>query len=244
MNMEKKENLYLVIPAYNEEANIIATVEQWYPIVENHNGEGMSRLVVVDDGSKDNTLSLLQDAASSRPLMIVLPKKNGGHGDAVLHGYRYAIGHGADYIFQTDSDGQTNPDEFEAFWEERSNYSGIFGDRSDRQDGAGRVFVEKTLLLLLRIIFRVKIPDSNAPFRLMKKECVEKYIKLLPEHYNLPNVMLTMLFSYYGEPVRFRYISFKPRQGGENSINIIKICKIGWQAVKDFCVIRRNMPKK
>lgn len=242
--MEKKEILYLVIPAYNEEANIIRTIRQWYPIIEAHDGDGISRLVVVDDGSKDNTLSLLRQEASGKPLMTVLPKKNGGHGDAVLYGYRYAIEHGADYIFQTDSDGQTNPEEFESFWKERSNYKGIFGDRSDRQDGAGRVFVENTLLLLLRIIFRVRIPDSNAPFRLMKTECVEKYIKLLPEHYSLPNVMLTVFFAYYGEPVSFRHISFKPRQGGENSINIVKICKIGWQSVKDFYRIRSKMPRK
>lgn len=244
MKMDKKDVLYLVIPAYNEEANIINTVEQWYPIVEAHDGESRSRLVVVDDGSKDNTLSLLQDAASYRPLMIVLPKQNGGHGDAVLYGYRYAIKRGADYIFQTDSDGQTDPNEFELFWKERMHYSGIFGDRSDRQDGAGRVFVENTLLLLLRIIFHVKIPDSNAPFRLMKTECVKKYMRLLPKHYSLPNVMLTVFFVYYKEPAKFHYISFKPRQGGENSINIIKICKIGWQSVKDFYKIRRNMPKK
>lgn len=244
MSMEKKDILFLVIPAYNEEANIINTVEQWYPIVEAHDGNDQSRLVVVDDGSRDNTLALLQNEASCKPLMIILAKQNGGHGDAVLHGYRYAIEHGADYIFQTDSDGQTNPDEFEAFWKERANYTGIFGDRSDRQDGAGRIFVENTLLFFLRMIFRVRIPDSNAPFRLMKTECVGKYIKLLPEHYSLPNVMLTVFFAYYGEPIRFRYITFKPRQGGENSINIIKICKIGWQSVKDFYKIRRRMPKK
>lgn len=244
MSMEKKDNLYLVIPAYNEEANIINTVEQWYSIVKTHDGDGQSRLVVVDDGSQDNTLSLLHSAAAHRPLMIVLAKQNGGHGDAVLYGYRYAIKHGADYIFQTDSDGQTNPDEFEAFWKERVNYTGIFGDRSDRQDGAGRVFVENTLLFFLRMIFRVRIPDSNAPFRLMKTECVEKYISLLPKHYSLPNVMLTVFFAYYGEPVRFSYITFKPRQGGENSINIIKICKIGWQSVIDFYKIRRRMPKR
>lgn len=242
--MEKMESLYLIIPAYNEEVNIIETIEQWYPIIETHDGGGLSRLVVVDDGSKDNTLSLLQQAAPGRPLMTVLKKKNGGHGDAVLYGYRYAIKHGADYIFQTDSDGQTNPDEFEVFWKERSNYSGIFGNRSNRQDGAGRVFVENTLLLILRIIFCIKIPDSNAPFRLMKTERVKKYIKLLPKHYNLPNVMLTVFFVYYGEPVKFRHITFKPRQGGENTINIINICKIGWQSVIDFYKIRRRMPKR
>lgn len=244
MNMDKMESLYLIIPAYNEEANIIATIEQWYPIIVAHDGGGLSRIVMVDDGSKDNTLLLLHRAALGRPLMTVLTKKNGGHGDAVLYGYRYAIEHGADYIFQTDSDGQTNPDEFEVFWEERSNYSGIFGNRSDRQDGVGRVFIENTLLLLLRIIFSVKIPDSNAPFRLMKTECVKKYMKLLPEHYSLPNVMLTVLFAYYGEPVKFRHITFKPRQGGENSINIIKICKIGWRSVIDFYKIRRRMQKQ
>ncbi len=233
--------LYIVVPAYNESENIEALIEDWYPVVERHNEAGDSRLVIINDGSKDNTYEMLCKAAETRPLLVAQTKPNGGHGSTVLYGYRYSIEHGADYIFQTDSDGQTLPSEFDAFWDMREQYDAIIGDRSDRQDGKGRVFVEHTLLTLLRIMFGVKMPDSNAPFRLMKSELVNKYLKVMPENYNLPNVILTTCFVKFKEKVRFVHVTFRPRQGGVNSINFKKIFKIGVQAIKDFIEIKKNM---
>ena len=175
------------------------------------------------------------------PLLSPLKKKNGGHGSSVLYGYRYAIDKGADFIFQTDADGQTNPAEFEAFWELRQKHDAVIGKRIIRGDGISRKFVENTVCLLLRIFFGVKVPDANAPFRLMKTSLVKKYIKKLPRDYNLPNIMMTTYFAYYHENICFQEISFKPRQGGTNSINIKKIIKIGWKALGDFRKLKKEM---
>jgi len=235
------DSLYIVIPAYNESDNIENLIKDWYPIAEQHNDSGKTRLVVVNDGSKDDTLELLKQFAEERPLLTPLDKPNGGHGPTVLYAYRYAIDNDADWIFQTDSDGQTNPGEFEQFWKLRKEYDAIIGSRPDRQDGWSRKFVEKTLLLILRVTFGVKLPDSNAPFRLMKRELVEKYIKKMPEDFNLPNVMLTTYFAYFKENIKFVDITFKPRQGGVNSINVKKIIKIGWKAVADFRNLRKTI---
>ncbi|HAP15608.1 MAG TPA: glycosyl transferase family 2 [Lactococcus sp.] len=235
------EKLYIIVPAYNEAENIRQLIDDWYPIVEKHNGDGASRLVIINDGSKDNTYEIVQEYAKNRPLLLPLTKPNGGHGPTLLYGYRYAIENGADWIFQTDSDGQTNPAEFGQFWELRNTYDAIIGSRSDRQDGASRKFVEQTLLAILRMTFGVKIPDSNAPFRLMKRELVEKYIKKMPEDFNLPNVMLTTYFAYFKEKVKFVEITFKPRQAGTNSINIKKIIKIGWKALGDFRYLKKHI---
>ena len=128
--MEKKDAvLYIVIPAYNEEANIEQCIRDWYPIVEKYNGGGKSRLVIIDDGSKDKTYAVMQEYAKSRPLFQPLTKKNGGHGHTVLFGYRYAIAQGADYIFQTDSDGQTLPEEFWKLWEDRKKCGLLIGSK-------------------------------------------------------------------------------------------------------------------
>lgn len=96
------DQLYIVVPAYNEAANIENLVKDWYPVVEQHDGGGASRLVVVNDGSKDDTYEILLKLAKDRPMLQPLTKKNGGHGPAVLFGYRYAVEKGADFIFQTD----------------------------------------------------------------------------------------------------------------------------------------------
>ncbi len=137
--------VYIVIPAYNEEQNIKKCVDDWYPVVETHNEDGKSRLVIINDGSKDHTWERLLALAEARPLLIPVSKQNGGHGSAVLYGYQFAIGQKAEWIFQTDSDGQTNPDEFAQFWEKRAEYDAIIGNRIMRGDGKDRKFVENVV---------------------------------------------------------------------------------------------------
>lgn len=233
--------LYIVMPAYNEEANIKTTLDSWYPVIEKHNKTGSSRLVVVNDGSKDNTYKMMQEYAETHPLFIPLTKPNGGHGSTVIFAYDYAVKNGADWIFQTDSDGQTTPDEFEAFWNEKDNYDAIFGNRTVRGDGKSRAFVEKVVCMLVKHYFGVKVPDANAPFRLMRADKVSKYLGKLKPDYNLPNIMMTTYFVYYKDRVTFKEISFKPREKGTNSINIKKIIKIGQQALKDFRELKKAM---
>lgn len=235
------EKLYIIIPAYNEEENIETLIKDWYPVIEKYNGNGTSRLVIINDGSKDNTYEILKKNEEKRPLLKALTKENGGHGPTVLYGYRYALKNNADYIFQTDSDGQTIPEEFDYFWSCRKDYDAILGDRKNRQDGSSRKFVENTLRFILRLVFGIKVPDANAPFRLMKKEILKKYINKMPQDFNLPNVMLTTYFVYYKEKILFSKVTFRPRQGGKNSIDIIKIIKIGCKALVDFGRLKRQM---
>lgn len=233
------DTVYIVMPAYNEEANIEQVVRAWYPLLEGR-GAG-SRLVVADSGSTDRTDAILQDLQKELPKLEILTDTEKQHGPKVLALYRYAIGKNADYVFQTDSDGQTEPEEFAGFWNRRHDADGIFGYRSKREDGLSRAFVEKVVCFLLWWFFRVRVPDANAPFRLMRSDVLARYIGKIPENYALPNIMLTTWFVHGGERVQFREISFRPRQGGTNSIDVRKIAGIGWQALKDFQEFRMEM---
>lgn len=235
------DKLYIVIPAYNERDNIENVVNDWYPVVEKYGND--SRLVVVNDGSKDDTYEILQKLAESRPKLVALTKPNGGHGATILYGYNYAINEGADYIFQTDSDGQTLPSEFDQFWQLRESFDMVIGHRKGRQDGFSRVFVTKTLKLVCKLCFHVTVTDANTPFRLMKAESLKKEIGFIPENYNLSNVIISVLFVKKNYNVKFIPITFRPRQGGVNSINMKKIFKIGKNALKDFTEINRIIKK-
>jgi glycosyltransferase involved in cell wall biosynthesis len=233
------DSLFIVMPAYNEEANIEGVVRQWYPIL---NGKGeKSRLVIADSGSVDATHEILMKLQGEFPKLEILTDSEKQHGPKVIALYDYAIKKGADYIFQTDSDGQTNPDEFANFWNLRLEYDGIFGNRTVRGDGAQRAFVEKVVCFLLKLYFGVKVPDANAPFRLMKASVVQKYLGKLPYDYNLPNIMMTTYFAHYNEKMTFKEISFKPRTAGVNSVNIPRIVKIGWKALGDFRTLKKGM---
>lgn len=230
--VKKGEKLYIVIPAYNEQDTIETVIEDWYPIVEKI-GNG-SKLVIIDDGSKDNTYQIMQKCAATREAFEPLTKPNGGHGATILYGYQHALDQGADYIFQTDSDGQTKSDEFWAFWELRNEYDMVIGHRKGREDGFSRVFVTKTLKFVLLLLFHVNVTDANTPFRLMKAGTLAKYLPLIPKDYNLSNVIISVIFTKKKLAVKYIPITFRPRQGGVNSINMKKIFKIGKQACKDF----------
>ena len=186
----------------------------------------------------------LQELEQARPFLKVLTKPNGGHGPTVLYGYHYAVSEGADYIFQTDSDGQTLPSEFERFWKLKETYDVVLGKRPGREDGAARVLVEKVLCVLLRLFFGVSVPDANAPYRLMKREVLENYLPMIPKDYHIPNVILTTFFSYYQEKLIFVRITFRSRQKGTNSINLQKIIRIGWRSLSDFRMFRKELSKK
>lgn len=236
------DKLYIVIPAYNEEENIEAVIKDWYPIVEKI-GNG-SRLVIVDDGSKDSTYPIIREAAGRLNALEALTKPNGGHGAAILYGYKYAIKQGADYIFQTDSDGQTLSKEFWPFWERRSDADMVIGYRKKRQDGLSRIFVTKTLKAVLWLCFNVRIKDANTPFRLMKAPVLNRYINLIPEGYNLTNVIISVIYARKKLKVEYMPITFRPRQGGINSINMKRIFRIGRQAVRDFRKINKVLKKE
>lgn len=235
------DQLYIIIPAYNEKATIQDVINDWYPVVEQYNGNNASRLVLIDDGSKDNTYEIMKEHAKSRPLMEVLTKPNSGHGATILFGYQYAIDKGADYIFQTDSDGQTIPEEFHDFWEMKEHYDMVIGHRNQRKDGLSRVFVTKVLKVVIRLCFGVAITDANTPFRLMKASVLANYIPLIPDQFNLSNVIISVIFAKKKCSVKYLPVTFRPRQGGVNSINLKKIFRIGRQAVKDFYILNQTI---
>lgn len=236
------DKLYIVIPAYNEEDNIESVINDWYPVVEKI-GNG-SRLLIIDDGSRDSTYSIMKGQVKNREAFLPITKPNSGHGATILYGYKYAIDKRADYVFQTDSDGQTIPEEFWSFWKKRQDWDMVIGHRRGRQDGLSRVFVTKTLKLVLWLCFGVKIKDANTPFRLMKASVLKEELGLVPEGYNLSNVLISVIYARKELKVLYRPITFRPRQGGKNSINMKRIFAIGKQAIHDFRRINQVLKKE
>ena len=117
----------------------------------------------------------------------------------------------------------------------------LIGHRSKRADGSSRVFVTKTLKVVIKLCFGVTVTDANTPFRVMKVSTLKEYIGLIPKDYNLSNVIISVIYAKRKLKVKYIPITFRQRQGGVNSINIRKIVAIGKQAVKDFKVIGKTI---
>lgn len=235
----KHDSLYIIMPAYNEEANIEKVIEEWYPVVDKIGGN--SRFVILNDGSKDATYAKIKECMEKYPRLIGIDKPNEGHGATLLRGYQYAIDAGADFVFQTDSDGQTRPAEFDQLWHDRDKGGLLIGYRKGRQDGFSRIIVTRTLRFVIFLTFGVWVKDANTPFRLMRVPQLKKVMRRIPEGFFLSNVLMTVIYSKHHLGVHYYPITFRPRQGGKNSINMKRIIGIGKNAWKDFMRLRKEI---
>ena len=83
------ERLYVVMPIYNEQASIAAVVREWKACLETVAPD--HRILILNDGSNDNTAEVLAGIAASTPGIEVINKPNSGHGRTCVSGYGEAI---------------------------------------------------------------------------------------------------------------------------------------------------------
>lgn len=99
MNGSDEPKVLALIPCFNEEATIASLVIKTKKYVDT--------VLIVDDGSKDDTVEMAQEAGAT----VVAHEKNRGKAAAIKTGFLYALDHGYDYVITLDGDGQHNPEE-------------------------------------------------------------------------------------------------------------------------------------
>ncbi len=202
------------MPAYNEAECIEEVVSSWLPVAEKLSG----LLVVVNDGSRDETGSILDDLAKSAPALKVFHQKNAGHGAAVLHAYRRALEGNAEYVFQTDSDGQFDPQDFWALWEKRDEYGLLMGIRATRNDPWLRKVISRLARVVTLSLFGSSIADANIPFRLYRADVLKAALAKLPEGVFAPNIFLALIVQKSEVRVCQIPVSHHERASGKTSI--------------------------
>ena len=117
------------------------------------------------------------------------------------------------------------------------------GRRPHRKDGMARVIISRGLCVVLKVIYGVTIIDSNVPFRLMRRDVLERNLDKVPKDSFLCNVMLSIVLFHEKEDVIFYPISFKPRDGGASFINIKSIVRIAKKTVEDCVQLKKTLSK-
>lgn len=211
-----------VMPVYNEAGCIEQVCREWL----NEAGKRNHRLIVVDDGSTDDTPTVLQRLAQQEPLLTVVRTLNGGHGSAVLRGYREALHTGSPWVFQVDSDGQFRAEDFYKLWDRRFDSDFILGVRAARKDPAYRKYLSKAHRSLLSAIFGVNTVDPNIPYRLMKASVLHELMSYLPEPVFAPNVFLAVLAARAGYDTLNIPVTHLSRAAGESTLPVRKMFRL------------------
>jgi dolichol-phosphate mannosyltransferase len=237
--------LSIVMPAYNEEEVIETVVKQWTDLLTRQFPAENTRLIVVNDGSRDKTGAILDQIKHRYPKLMVVHQPNGGHGNAVVNGYRQAVALDSNYVFQTDSDDQFVADDFAKLWEKRDASPFILGYREERYDAPARLLITKILRLSIAFIYGTYIMDSNIPFRLIRGTFLRKLLAQLPTPTPFaPNIFLAVMAKKAGYNTFDIPITHKERLTGTVSILKWKLLKVCIQSFKELAQFRFELSGK
>lgn len=228
--METPE-LNIVIPVYNEQEAISTVLDKWTTALNNLNIN--HQIHVYNDGSKDNTLTILNEYAKTNANVIVHNKSNSGHGPTILLGYRENSY--SEWLFQIDSDNEFCPEDFSKLWDERKNYDFLLGRKNIDISPAPRKIISFFSRMAVYSLYGWGVHYVNSPYRLMRTEKFKPYYEKIPADTFAPNVILTGIaclkkFRIYEIPVEY-----KLRTTGEVSIKKWKLLKVAlksfWQTI-------------
>jgi glycosyltransferase involved in cell wall biosynthesis len=206
---EKKDlsglSVTIVIPAYNEERTVSTVVKGVMASVPN------ARVLVIDDGSTDNTRQIAKDAGAE----VVSHPNNKGNGACLKTALRYIDG---GIIGVMDADGQHDPGHLPEMLERLKDYDLVVGARSfASQHGSPlRNLGNRILRKLASFLAERDIQDLTSGFRVFRHDIAIKFLHLYPNGYSFPSTS-TLSFITAGYNVTFMPIAVNSRPLGTES---------------------------
>ena len=177
------EKLLIIIPAYNASSTIPSLIEQISPFIEREN------ILVVDDGSKDDTFAVVERSE----VRILRHKRNKGKGEALLTGFRYALDNGYDAVVTMDADLQHDPQFIPDFLEifRKNSPDIIIGTRTIELKTMpfSRWLTNNLTSIIVSVLGGTKVRDSQSGYRLISAKVLNK-IRLVTKKYDLESELL------------------------------------------------------
>ena len=242
----------VIIPTFNEKENIEAIIQTVINLQENYH------ILIIDDGSPDGTASIVKSLFPQFPGQLFLEERRGklGLGTAYIHGFKWALRKGYQYIFEMDADFSHNPADLDKLYRAAKQGAGlVIGSRYVKGGAvenwpADRIALSKGASLYTRIITWMPVKDPTAGFVCYKREVLEAI--------NLDGItfvgyafQIEMKFASWklGFKIQEVPITFKDRKLGASKMNkgIVKegiwgVLKLRWQSL--FKNYRRRLSNK
>jgi glycosyltransferase involved in cell wall biosynthesis len=213
--MNLKPELTIVIPAYNEEENLKIILPELIAFVEQRNW----KLIITNDGSKDNTKTVLKDYEHSAHLKVVQHKLNKGYGAAIKSAIQACD---TEYVITIDADGQHRLEDVDKLFTlvKSTDADMIVGSRKGTKDASFLRSIGKSIIrATAKLMLTVPVYDINSGMKIYRTELAKQYLYLTPN--NMPySDIITLIFISNRHLVLEEPIVVNDRLKGESTIGI------------------------
>ena len=235
-----KSRVLVIIPAYNEEKTVSEVIRG----VQHH--ALSSSVLVVNDGSTDNTVRVAKKAGAK----VISHPFNLGYGAALQTGYKYASQHSYDYVVQVDADGQHEPRYINDLLDVlKSNLADmVVGSRFLENHGYKSSWIRKVGMSILRIIILLvtkrRITDCSSGFRALGQELVNFFANInYPSDYDDADIIvLTYLAGFRIKEVA---VTMRESTTGKSMHRYNKLIYYGFKTLLSLMVtLLRKKPQR
>lgn len=231
----------VIIPTFNEKENIEKIIDAVFLLQQHYH------ILVIDDGSPDGTAAIVKSISTKYPGQLFIEERTGklGLGTAYIHGFRWALQKGYQYIFEMDADFSHNPADLERLYEVCKKGAGIaVGSRYIKGGAvvnwpADRIILSKGASLYTRLITWMPIMDPTAGFVCYRREVLEAInlsaIQFLGYAFQIEMKFAAWKLNFLIAEVP---ITFQDRKLGESKMNkgiikegVIGVLKLRWMSM-------------
>ena len=216
----------LVIPIYNEEANLSHLIERLRSVMQRM-GKNYE-IIFVDDGSRDNTLSILKSYLTYPEIRVVELTRNYGQHAAIFSGFSVVQG---DIVITLDADLQNPPEEIPNLVRvmEEGDYDVVGTIRKGRKDSFFRTFPSRIINGVTRKITKVNMSDWGCMLRAYRRNIVDRMVNC-HEH----STFIPALATYFSKKVTEIEVAHESRHGGESHYSLRKLINLQFDLVSSF----------
>jgi polyisoprenyl-phosphate glycosyltransferase len=228
--MSRGFRLSVAAPVYNEESVLAEFLRRTRKVLDNI-GDGPHEIVLVDDGSSDRTLEILEEEAARDPRLVVIAlSRNFGHQAALSAALDHSSG---DAVVVMDADLQDLPEAIPLFVERyRQGYDVVYARRASRQEGWWLRLCYFVFYRLQAMLADTILPLDAGDFGLMSRRVVEQ-LRRMPEHLRyLRGLRGWVGFRQAGVP-----IERAKRHSGKSKYSILKLLRLASDGIFAFSIV-------
>ena len=230
MSGNKNPHVSIVVPVYNEEANLPTLFSRLYATLESLTCSW--ECVFVDDGSKDRSVALLRAQYQQRPqhTRVIMFRRNFGQHSAIMAGFEAALG---DIIITLDADLQNPPEEIPnllAAADAGHDYVGTI--RKGRQDHWARTFLSRRINALRESMTPIRITDQGCMLRAYSRHVIDAVNSSEEVNTFIP----ALAYLYARNPVEIE-VRHEARHAGESKYSFYKLIRLNFDLMTGFTVV-------